>query len=283
MTKIDQFESVFKAAAKSLFQYETVAIESVLVVSDKTGDQHEAFANQTKDFLRVLDETTTWHDIQGDGYSNVQQLLDAVNQHAPDIICTYRNLQSSAWQWPYSLGKYLDVLTQQTNIPILVLPHPNKEGKDWPSEELREVMAVTDHLTGDDRLINYAVRFTPRDGTLFMSHVEDQETFDRYVELFSKIPEIDTDIAREKVLEQLLKEPNDYIESCRDALNQEGRAIEVAAIVTMGHFLSDYQQHIQEQEIDLLVLNTKDDDQLAMHGLAYPLAVELRTLPLLML
>jgi hypothetical protein len=51
----------------------------------------------------------------------------------------------------------------------------------------------------------------------------------------------------------------------------------------MGHFLSDYQQHIQEQEIDLLVLNTKDDDQLAMHGLAYPLAVELRTLPLLML
>jgi hypothetical protein len=283
MTKIDQFESVFKAAAKSLFQYETVAIESVLVVSDKTGDQHEAFANQTKDFLRVLDETTTWHDIQGDGYSNVQQLLDAVNQHAPDIICTYRNLQSSAWQWPYSLGKYLDVLTQQTNIPILVLPHPNKEGKDWPSEELREVMAVTDHLTGDDRLINYAVRFTPRDGTLFMSHVEDQETFDRYVELFSKIPEIDTDIAREKVLEQLLKEPNDYIESCRNALNQEGRAIEVAAIVTMGHFLSDYQQHIQEQEIDLLVLNTKDDDQLAMHGLAYPLAVELRTLPLLML
>ena len=30
-------------------------------------------------------------------------------------------------------------------------------------------------------------------------------------------------------------------------------------------------------------MNTKDDDQLAMHGLAYPLAVELRDIPLLML
>jgi len=30
-------------------------------------------------------------------------------------------------------------------------------------------------------------------------------------------------------------------------------------------------------------LNTKDEDQLAMHGLAYPLAVELRQIPLLML
>jgi hypothetical protein len=30
-------------------------------------------------------------------------------------------------------------------------------------------------------------------------------------------------------------------------------------------------------------MNTKDEDQLAMHGLAYPLAVELRDIPLLML
>ena len=39
----------------------------------------------------------------------------------------------------------------------------------------------------------------------------------------------------------------------------------------------------REHEIDLLVFNTKDDDQLAMHGLAYPLAVEVRGIPILML
>jgi hypothetical protein len=35
--------------------------------------------------------------------------------------------------------------------------------------------------------------------------------------------------------------------------------------------------------VDLLVMNTKDEDHSAMHGLAYPLAVELRGTPLLML
>ena len=30
-------------------------------------------------------------------------------------------------------------------------------------------------------------------------------------------------------------------------------------------------------------MNTKDEDQLAMHGLAYSLAIELRAIPLLML
>ena len=39
----------------------------------------------------------------------------------------------------------------------------------------------------------------------------------------------------------------------------------------------------EKHDVDLLVFNTKEEDQLAMHGVAYPLAVELRRLPLLML
>ena len=38
-----------------------------------------------------------------------------------------------------------------------------------------------------------------------------------------------------------------------------------------------------EHGIDLLVMHTKDEDQLAMHGLAYPLAIELRDIPLLLI
>ena len=40
---------------------------------------------------------------------------------------------------------------------------------------------------------------------------------------------------------------------------------------------------IERHQVDLLVLNTKDQHQLAMHGMAYALAVELRQTPLLML
>ena len=51
----------------------------------------------------------------------------------------------------------------------------------------------------------------------------------------------------------------------------------------MGHHLDDLTRLIEERKADLLVLNTKDEDQLAMHGMAYPLAVELTTTPILML
>lgn len=283
MTKIDQFESVFKAASKPLYTFEDIAIENVLVISDMNDAEHTAFADTIQQFLPMLSSQVTWHHIRGDAYTDVQELLDTVQKQSPDLVCTYRNLQTNSWRWPYSLGDYLDVLTQESNIPIMVFPHPQKEGKEWKDSILKEVMVITDHLTGDDRLVHYGLRFTPQDGTLFMSHVEDKEVFERYVELFSKIPEIDTDVAREKLYERLLKEPHDYIDSCKAELDKKEHPIHIEAIVTLGHFLSDYQMHLQEHEVDLLVLNTKDDDQFAMHGLAYPIAVEFRSIPLLML
>jgi hypothetical protein len=51
----------------------------------------------------------------------------------------------------------------------------------------------------------------------------------------------------------------------------------------MGHRLSEYKRLIEEHGVDLLVFHTKDEDQLAMHGMAHPLAIELRDVPLLML
>jgi hypothetical protein len=51
----------------------------------------------------------------------------------------------------------------------------------------------------------------------------------------------------------------------------------------MGHRIAEYRRLITEHEVDLLVMNTRDDDQLAMHGLAYPLAIGLRETPLLLL
>ena len=51
----------------------------------------------------------------------------------------------------------------------------------------------------------------------------------------------------------------------------------------MGRRIEEYTRLIEEHEVDLLVMHVKDEDQLAMHGLSYPLAVELRQIPLLML
>ncbi len=80
-----------------------------------------------------------------------------------------------------------------------------------------------------------------------------------------------------------MKDPADYIESCRIGLSKSAPSLEVESLVTSGHHLHEHRRLIEEHDVDLLVMNTKDEDQLAMHGLAYPLAIELRTIPLLML
>ena len=113
--------------------------------------------------------------------------------------------------------------------------------------------------------------------------MEDEATFQRYTEVISKIPSIETEAARASIMKQLLEEPQHYIRSCSAVLSEAGLPIEVKEIVTLGHSLRDYQRLIDQHHIDLLVVNTKQDDQLAMHGLAYPLCVELRDTPILML
>ena len=53
-------------------------------------------------------------------------------------------------------------------------------------------------------------------------------------------------------------------------------------IVSTGHRLSEYQRLISSHAVEMLVMHARDEDQSAMHGLAYPLAVELRHIPLLL-
>ncbi len=166
----------------------------------------------------------------------------------------------------------------------MLLPHPEAErSAEHSIKNTDTVMAIADHLTGDHRLVNYALRFTENGGTLWLTHVEDEATFGRYMEIISKIPTIDTDEAREAVREQLLKEPQDYIDDCVEVLRAAGTHVKVEHLVVFGHHLSEYKRLIEQHTVDLLVLNTKDEDQLAMHGIAYALAVELRQIPLLML
>ena len=131
--------------------------------------------------------------------------------------------------------------------------------------------------------VNYALGFTQPGGSCWLTHVESLAAFDHYLDVISKIPEIDTESARELIERQLLKGPHDYIASCRRRLAEQHLPYEIGELVAMGRRLGEYRRPITEHSVDLLVINTMDDDQLAMHGLAYPLAVELRQIPLLML
>lgn len=285
MTKIDQFESAFKSAAKTVFEHREVSIDSILTVTDLESSEAASFGSRVVEFLsdvrgggggkRVIDQ---------EALTNIEDLLRTVKSESPDLICTYRALKSDAWRWGHSLGEYLDVLTQATTTPVLVLPHPNHESPFHTGEgKLDSIVAMTDHLVGDHRLVNYALRFTHRGGSLFLADVEDEAAFERYIGVISKIPSIDTETAREEILQKLLQEAEDYAKSVADVIAEKSIDVRVESTARLGHHLSDYRRIVSERAADLLVLNTKEEDQLAMHGLAYPLAVELNRVPLLML
>ncbi|MCA9538683.1 MAG: universal stress protein [Myxococcales bacterium] len=284
MTRIDQFESVFRAAAKPRFQPAPIQLGRVLVVTDLDASEGAAYTARVRGFLAGVTgaEAIDWREVHGEA-DTVGHLLQRVQDEGPDLVVTYRNLHSGAFRWPHTLGDHAEVLTQVTNVPVLLLPRPDFEGVDALLENTDRVMVLTDHLSGDDHLVHYGVAFAAPGGVLFLVHVEDNRTFDRYIEIISKIPTIDTDNARATIADRLLKEAQDYAQSCADALKAADVPLEVRIEVTLGHHLSVFRRLVRDHKIDLLVLNTKDDDQLAMHGLAYPLAVELRDVPMLML
>jgi len=284
MTNIDQFESLFNAAHKPQFQTEPLRLDSVMVVTDLPVDDARRFSHACRQFVTSLDSTglVNWSVLAAEDYASVDKLMQHVLDNPPDLICTYRNLKNPARDYPFSLGTYLDVLTQVAEAPVLVMPRPNSaDGGELTPPTV--VMAITDHLAGDRHLVSYAVRFTARSGQLFLCHIEDQAILRRYVAAFSKIPAIDTESAAAELEHQLLKEPHDYVTSCREHLHEMRADLKVDEVVTLGHQLKDYVRLIGDHGVRLVVLNTKDDDQLAIHGLAYPLAVELRDTPLLLL
>ena len=129
MTNVDQFESMFRAATRELFVVERMRFRSVLVVTDLDADGATAFGDRVRAFLRVLgdEDEISWQEVPGSAFRTAEELLKLVEAAGPDLICTYRNLHSSAWRWPYSLGTHLDLLTQHTRVPVLVLPHPAAE------------------------------------------------------------------------------------------------------------------------------------------------------------
>ena len=286
MSKLDQFASAFKSAERSVFDYEAIEIGGVLVVTDLDEESSRHFADDVRGFLAVLELRNevafAHHSARPD--EDVGQLLSHVESVRPDLICCYRNLHSHARNYPFSLGAHVDVLTQATTTPVLLVPAPTEEGRLVDTcRATNHVLVLTDHLTGSDRLINHGVRFTQTHGTLVLAHLEDDAVYERYIDVIGKIPALDTDLARDAIRARLIKEPTTYIESVRDALLTAVEDVAVQAEVRMGHHIADCRSLIEEHNIDLVVMNTKDDEQLAMHGLAYPLAVELRDTPLLML
>jgi nucleotide-binding universal stress UspA family protein len=279
--KLDDFESVFRSAVKARFHHNPPQIESVLVVSDIDEEAAARFLADVRAFLGFSGDVE-WLTQNAAADTTVEDILDRVRRNPPSLVVCYRHILGNGANLPYSLGSTVDCLTQATDVPLLLVPRP-KDGRVLLPTTTGRVMVVTDHLTGDDRLVNWASELCNDDGTLFLTHVEDQRILDKYLDVLSKVPGIDQDLATDKIQKKLLDMPLDYVESTAAVLAANDIHERVVPIVMLDVPVTAYLSLVKEHEIDLLVMNTKDAGQSAMHSLAYALSVEITDRPLLLL
>ena len=281
--QIDEFASMFRRAEREGFTFADVPLATVSIVTDQPPERASGLQASLEAFLPRLRSVATCHENGPEDYTNVQQLIDRLQDQQPDLVVTYRHLFEESHVPQHSLGVYLDVLTQVLQPAVLVLPGTAQDPRPLDATPGRCVMIVTDHIAGDDRLINFGAAMTPDGGELWLCHVEDDAVFERYMAAVERIPEIDTAQARELIDRQLLKEAGDYIQTCLAELRSRRPAVSFHSSIARGHHLRQYRQLVESHCVDLLVVNTKDEDQLAMHGMAYALSVELIDRMLLLL
>ncbi len=281
-SKIDEFESVFRSAVKEVFVYDLPAISSVVVVTDLSPQESARILELSKRFLD-LPYKVRYTLVTREDWETIPTLLQAVERRRPDLIVTYRHLLTKFKDLPYTLGSALDTLTQAMPTPVMLLPPPVREDFDLLLRRTGKVMVVTDHITGDDRLVNWGLKLTREEGSLYLVHIEDQATLDRYLEVIGMIRGIDSEQAEQDIPKKLLELPSEFIESIAAAIKANGVGAEIVPEVLLGHAVTDYRRLVKSHAIDLLIMNTKDPKQNAMHAMAHALSVEIRDRTMLLL
>ena len=273
MVKIDEFQSVFRAAEREPLVYEMPPLGRVALVTDREHGNPDATREQVARFLPAL-AASDWTTVVVDDCETVDGVVRAVEAARPDLIVAFRHLGEAALVPQHSLGVYLDVLTQVLAQPVLVLPGTAADRRTLDGTA-QSTMVVTDHIRGERRLIGYAAAVSPPGSRLWLCHVEDDAAFKRYIGIIGQIPELDTDLARDRIDKTLRHEAEEYLAAAVAGLKAAGLDLEIAPHITRGHRFGAFRDLVTDHQVDLLVVNTKDDEQLAMQGTAYALAVEL--------
>ncbi len=276
--KIDDFESLFRSAAKPVFEYQEVRLNRVVLVSDL--EDPSALLEAVEAFFRQLDVATDHLALVTLGASDwpdVATLLERIRDISPELVLTHRLLRDDP-SLHHSLGSVVDTLTQAIETPVLLLPERLEDLRP-----VQAVMVVTDHLTGDHRLVSWAVHLTPDSGRVVLAHIEEQPLLDHILEAIGRMQGVPTERTREQLEEKLLERPSDYIRAVAVELASRGIHERVVPVVRLGEPIAEYRKLAEEHGVGLLICNTKDPRQRAMEALSHALAVELRDLPLLLL
>ena len=278
MLKLDHFASLFRAADKEQIVIPDISIRQILLVTDMNQEDSLQIWEKWKGLfdpsvdIRIFDAEISLH---------LPSLIEAMKHVECDLVVTYRCLHSDAWQYPYAIGSYVEVLTQIIPFPVLLMPHPHQNTDTYTKP--KNLLLFSSELTQESELVGFANAFVAsKDESLIMIQMDDKATYDRIFDIISKIPQIDTDDAQYYIQERRSLEMKDWVTRCIDFLEQKGNAPHMSYMDIYDPSMKKCASLIEEHQADLLIINTKDDEQLAIHGLAYPIMVQFRNIPLLL-
>ena len=278
MLKLDHFASLFRAADKDRIIIPDVSIHRILLVTDMN---HEESLQLWDRWKGLFEPSVDIRIFDAEISQRLPSLIEAMKPVECDLVITYRCLHSDAWQYPYAIGSYVEVLTQIMPFPVLLMPHPQQHTDTYTKP--KHLLLFSSELTNESELVGFANAFvTSKDQSLTMVQMDDQATYDRIFEIISKIPQIDTDDAQYYIQERRSLEMKDWVMRCIDALEKKGNAPHLSYMDIHDPSMKKCASLIEEHQADLLIINTKDDEQLAIHGLAYPIMVQFRNIPLLL-
>ena len=157
--QIEKFESRFKSAYKEPYTYEDIELSKIAVISKEDSTRAEQIQKISSKLMPKYLEQYQWSFICENNFGSVKEALAKLEEQKPDLIIMERNIKVSEESLVYGLSPYVETITQVTTTPVLILPNMDLEQLSKRIKNCDCVMAETDRLTGDSRLINWAVNF----------------------------------------------------------------------------------------------------------------------------
>ena len=194
------------------------------------------------------------------------ELKSDIENGSPDLILVQRQLGISNKDLTYSIGPVLESITQEINIPVLVLPH------DVEGLKIETIGIGFDHQIDNSNLINKGLLMKKDMTNLELIHIEDETIFNYYLDAISKIPGINTEFAETNIKETILSLSGDFF---RDVVSKlESDKVKTGIHTQFGETIQCYDDIIKGHKIDLLVFEAEDESKMAMHSLGHSLTIQ---------
>ncbi|MCJ8290917.1 MAG: hypothetical protein HRT58_15305 [Crocinitomicaceae bacterium] len=255
---LDIFESIFNRSVKRRYKYEDYQLGKVLIIGNSNDlDKLSNFISEYCPEIQSYEYNSTF---------NWVEFKSEIEKAQPDLILIERQLGISNRDLTYSVGPILESITQEINIPVLVIPH------EFEGLKIETIGIGFDHQIDNSNLINKGLLMRRHLKNIELIHIEDESIFNYYLDAIAKIPGINTEYAETNIKETILDLSGDFFKDV--ASNLENETLKAGIHCKFGDTVQSYGELIKDRKIDLLVFAAEDDSKMAMHSLGHSLTIQ---------